>query len=49
MEEFYLKVKEEFLELCGVISVEELIVNEQATRLIEDIGKSLQDISLIRG
>lgn len=48
MEEFYFKVKEEFLELCGAISVEELIANEHATNLIKDIGESLREISLIK-
>jgi hypothetical protein len=47
MEEHYSQIKIEFLDLCGTISVYELITNHKAVSLIEEIGEILKDVSII--
>ena len=46
MEEYYSQIKEEFLDLCGAISVEELVANHTAIELIKEIGDALKDVSV---
>ncbi len=46
MNEFYSKIKEDFLELCGAISVEELVDNHRAIELIKEIDNVLKDVSI---
>lgn len=43
----YSKLKLEILDLFGTLSIEEIIGNLQVRNLIEDIGKSLTEISMV--
>jgi hypothetical protein len=47
MEEYYSRIKIEFLDLCGTISVDELISNHKAVGLIKEISEILKDVSII--
>lgn len=43
----YSKLKLEIMDLFGALSIEEIISNLKVRTLIEDIGKSLSEISIV--
>ncbi len=48
MKKHYVRVKKEIMDLFGNISVEEIVRNKPITDLIEDISKSLEEVSLVK-
>jgi hypothetical protein len=47
MKRYMAHIKEEFLNLIGAISVDELVTNLEVQDVIEDIHKYLSDISIV--
>jgi hypothetical protein len=47
MKRFMAHIKEDFLNLIGAISIEELVSNLEVQDVIEDIHKDLSDISIV--
>ena len=47
MERRYSKLKEEFMELVGTISVEEIITNRPLSKVIKDISDNLAEFSIV--
>jgi hypothetical protein len=47
MERRYSKLKEEFMDLVGTISVEEIIANRPLSKVIKEISDSLTDFSIV--
>jgi hypothetical protein len=47
MKRFMAYIKEDFLNLIGAISVDELVSNLEVQNVIEDISNDLSDISIV--